>query len=111
MLLLRALDDLEKTPTLVFADRARLHDANDVADLGVVGLVVRLEAHRLADDLLVGRMGNARLGHHDDRLVHFVALDAPLFDAAGRPAPRRWEVSPRYAAPCDSSRRFSLMTV
>src|ERR1700722_12092891 len=86
MILLRALHDLEETPTLVFADRTGLHDSNDVADLGVVGLVMRLEAHRLADDFLVGRMGNARLGHHDDRLVHLVARDAALFDTAVRRA-------------------------
>ncbi len=61
--------------------RTALHDANRIAGLCFVLLVVRFELHRLANDLAVHRVRNARLGDDDDRLVHLVGHDAALFDA------------------------------
>src|SRR5579862_9393353 len=81
-MLLRPLHDLDQAPALLARERPALHDAYDVADVGFVALVVRFETRRLANDLAVGRVRYARLGHDDDRLVHLVRRDATLFDAA-----------------------------
>ena len=54
--------------------------------------VVRLETHRLAHDLLVDRMWDARLRNDDDRLVHLVALDAALLDATAPALLDGWRV-------------------
>src|SRR5579884_3685151 len=82
IMLLRPLDDLDQTPALVARHRPALLDAHQVARLRLVRLVVRLEARRLADDLLVDGVRDARLGDDDDGLVHLVARDAALLDAA-----------------------------
>ena len=49
---------------------AGLDDADDVADLGRVLLVVRVELLRPPHDLLVDGMGPGGLDAYDDRLVH-----------------------------------------
>src|SRR5688500_12356852 len=78
------LDDLGQAPVLRLRDRARLDDLDDVADLGRVLLVVRLEALRAADDLLVARVGLDRVDLDHDRLVALVRNDGaePLLAAA-----------------------------
>src|ERR687896_1795882 len=68
--LLRLLDDLGEAPVLQLRERSRLDDADDVADLGRVGLVVRVELRRAADDLLVPPVRLDRVDLDDDRLVH-----------------------------------------
>src|SRR4029450_1343617 len=51
--LLRPLQDLDEPPAVGAAERAALHQANGVADVGVVVLVVRVQRRAGADDLLV----------------------------------------------------------
>src|SRR5947208_2974849 len=63
--------------------RPALHDANDVADLGLVLLVVRVQLARAAHDLLVLGMRLGRVDPHGDRLVRLVGDD----DAAALLAP------------------------
>src|SRR5262249_12508461 len=79
-LLLRSLDDVEKTPPLLFRVRAAFLNAYDVADPGVVLLVVRLEARRAAYDLLIDGVTDAGLADHHDRFLHLVGHDAALLD-------------------------------
>src|SRR5581483_9205604 len=67
---LSRLDDLGEPPALRRRQRARLDDAHDVADVGGVLLVVRMELDRAADDLLVPRMLLDHVHLDDDRLVH-----------------------------------------
>src|SRR5205823_12850460 len=50
--------------------RTRLDDADRVADLRLVLLVVGVELRRPPDDLLVARMRLHRVDPDDDRLVH-----------------------------------------
>src|SRR5688500_13138045 len=69
------LDDLGEAPVLRLRDRARLDDLDDVAELGRVLLVVRMEALRAADDLLVAAVGLDRVDLDDDRLVALVRDD------------------------------------
>src|SRR5262249_58075975 len=78
------LHDLEELPVLRLRQGARLDDADDVADVRAVLLVVRVELHAAADDLLVARVRLDRVDLHDDRLVHRVRDDdaAALLTAA-----------------------------
>src|SRR5215212_5261221 len=80
MALLGLLDDLGEAPVLRLGQRPRLDDADDVALLRLVLLVVRVELLRPADDLLVARMRLDRLHLDDDGLVHRARHDnaAPL---------------------------------
>src|SRR5262245_40559324 len=64
------LEDLGETPALRLRQRPRLHDADEVADVRLVLLVVRVELHRPADHLLVALVRAHRLDLDDDRLVH-----------------------------------------
>src|SRR5919197_1137836 len=64
------LDDLGEPPVLRLRERPRLDYADDVADLRLVPLVVRVELHRAPDHLLVARVGARRFDADDDRLVH-----------------------------------------
>src|SRR5581483_3618367 len=66
----RGLDDLGEPPALRRRQRTRLDDADDVPDAGRVLLVVRVELHRAADDLLVARVRLDHVDLDDDRLVH-----------------------------------------
>src|SRR6185503_748975 len=68
--LLRHLEDLSEPPALRLRQRARLDDADDVAGLRLVLLVVGVELLRAPDDLLVLRVRLDRIDANDDRLVH-----------------------------------------
>src|ERR1035441_10260897 len=81
MSLFCSLDNLDQTPALIARKRSTFHNTHDIADLGVVIFVVRLEARRLANDLAVCRVGNANLRDDDDRLVHLIRGNAPLLHA------------------------------
>src|SRR6476469_3899552 len=79
----RLLHDLREPPALRLRERARLHDADGVADAGRVLLVVRVELDGAADDLLVLGMALDHVDLDDDRLVALVGDD----DAAALLAP------------------------
>src|SRR5919198_4814717 len=64
------LDDLGEPPTLRLRERPRLDNADDVAHVRGVLLVVRVELDATADDLLVARVRLDRVDLDDDRLVH-----------------------------------------
>src|SRR5687767_5756192 len=76
------LQHLDEAPTLGGRQRAGLHDEDPVADAALVGLVVRLEARRLAQHLAVEGVLHAVLDGDDDRLVHLVADHEALADLA-----------------------------
>src|SRR6266540_764795 len=82
--LLRGLHDLDEAPALRLRERSRLDDADDVADVRAVLLVVRVELRAAADDLLVARVRLDRVDLDDDRLVHRAGDDdaAALLAAA-----------------------------
>src|SRR5919201_96506 len=71
------LQDLGEAPVLRLRQRPRLDDADDVADVRLVLLVVRVELGRPADDLLVLRVCLHRVDTDDDRLVHGIGDDDP----------------------------------
>src|SRR3982074_467177 len=71
--LLGLLEDLGDPPALVLGQRPRLDDAHPVADTALVGLVVRLEAGAMLDDLLVQRMRLELANGDHDGLVHPIA--------------------------------------
>src|SRR5919108_5443049 len=64
------LKHLGEAPLLRLRERAGLDDADDVAHLRLVALVVGVELRRTADDLLVARVRLDRVDLDDDRLVH-----------------------------------------
>src|SRR5436190_7403175 len=64
------LDDLGEPPVLRLRERLRLDDADDVADVRGVLLVVRVELHAAPDDLLVALVRGDHVDLDDDRLVH-----------------------------------------
>src|ERR671922_717153 len=64
------LDDFGKAPVLRLRERARLDDADNVAGLRLVLLVVCVEALRAPDDLLVLRVRLHDVDADDDRLSH-----------------------------------------
>src|SRR6476469_8996294 len=68
--LLRHLEDLGQAPALRLREGACLDDADDVARLRLVLLVVGVELLRAADHLLVLRVRLDRVDPDDDRLVH-----------------------------------------
>src|SRR6266545_3589197 len=82
--LLGGLHDLHEAPALRLRERSRLDDADDVADVRAVLLVVRVELRAAADDLLVARVRLDRVDLDDDRLVHRAGDDdaAALLAAA-----------------------------
>src|ERR1700722_7502210 len=83
--LLRFLDDFGEAPVLGLRERARLDDANHVADRGGVLLVVGVQLARAADNLLVLRMELRHCNLDDDRLVALVGdHDAPALLTATR---------------------------
>src|SRR4051794_16279697 len=73
----RGLHDFNQSPVLGLRDRSRLHDADDIADVRGVLLVVRVELDAAPDDLLVARMRLDRVDLHHDRLVHRARDDDP----------------------------------
>src|SRR5713101_4909214 len=70
--LLGFLHDLEHAPALLFGDRARFGDANEVTHAAFVLLVVNLELGSPLDRLLVKAMRFRRADLDDDGLVHLV---------------------------------------
>src|SRR5213078_2490415 len=77
------LHDLREAPVLRLRQRARLDNADDVADLCLVLLVVGVELRRAPDDLLVLGMRLDGVHADDDRLVHRTRDDdAPALLAA-----------------------------
>src|SRR5205814_2181879 len=64
------LHDFREAPALRLGQRARLHDADDVADVRGVLLVVSVELHAPPDDLLVALVRGDQVDLDDDRLVH-----------------------------------------
>src|SRR5438132_1431856 len=82
--LLRSLHDFHEAPVLRLRERPRLDDADDVADVGGVLLVVRMELDAAPDDLLVARVRLDRVDLDHDRLVHRARDDdaAALLPAA-----------------------------
>src|SRR6266516_3604320 len=84
--LLRDLEDLGQAPVLHLGERTRLDDADGVADLGLILLVVGVQLARPSDDLLVARVRLQRLDADDDRLVHRARDDdaAALLAAAAQ---------------------------
>src|SRR5437763_16196814 len=80
---LRSLHDLYELPVLRLRQRTRLDDADDVADVRAVLLIVCVELRAAANDLLVARMRLDRVDLDDDRLVHRARDD----DAAALLAP------------------------
>src|SRR5579884_2098259 len=78
------LDDLGEAPALRPRQRPRLDDADGVADVRRVLLVVRVELHAAPDHLLVLGMRLDQVDLDDDRLVALVGDDdaAPLLVAA-----------------------------
>src|SRR3989440_11113689 len=70
MALPRRLHDFGQAPVLLLRERTRLDDADEIAHLRLVLLVVRVELRRAADDLLVARVRLERVDLHHDRLVH-----------------------------------------
>src|SRR4029077_18992693 len=66
---LRLLDDLHHAPALQLGERAGLGDADDVADAGLVALVVHMQARRAAHDLVVLGMRLGRVDADRDRLL------------------------------------------
>src|SRR2546430_13632051 len=63
-------DDLDQTPPFQFAQWPRFHDANGVAVLRFVLVVVRVKFLLLLYDLAEFRVGHACDGADDDRLIH-----------------------------------------
>src|SRR4029453_12059322 len=84
MALLGLLEHFGEAPVLRLAEWTGLDDADEVADLGRVLLVVRVELRRAADDLLVLRVRLHRVDLDHDRLVHRIRDDdaAALLAAA-----------------------------
>src|SRR5260221_9176402 len=74
-----AIHDLDQTPALLLAQRARLLDAHDIADPGAIGLVMRLEARGLFVRTFVDRVTLEGLDGHDDGFLHLVAHPPPHF--------------------------------
>src|SRR6476660_1093633 len=81
---LRGLDDLGEAPALGGGERAGLDDADDVADVGGVLLVVGVELDAPPDDLLVLLVRGDHVDLDHDRLVHRAGDDdaAPLLATA-----------------------------
>src|SRR6266480_4890508 len=67
---LSCLHDFREAPALRLGQRARLDDADDVADVRGVLLVVSVELHAPPDDLLVALVRGDQVDLDDDRLVH-----------------------------------------
>src|SRR5579859_2797949 len=80
--LLRLFHDLEQAPALLPGDGARLGDADEVADAGLVLLVVHLEPGPLLHRLAVQPVGLGRADLDDDRLVHLVGDHGAQADLA-----------------------------
>src|SRR4051812_10508705 len=67
--------DFHEPPVLRLRERPRLDDPDDVADVRLVLLVVRMELAAAPDHLLVPRVDPDQVDLDDDRLVHRVGDD------------------------------------
>src|SRR5258706_11406339 len=77
---LRPFQNLHDAPPFELRERTGFHDADPVADLHVVVLVVRVDLGGALDGLGVLRMADA-LDHRDDRgVVHLVGHHQALAD-------------------------------
>src|SRR6185369_4582527 len=90
----RSLGRRHHFPALVLRDRTALADVDHVADLAHIRLVMRLEALRAADELLIDRVHDAALDRDDHGLrvlvAHHGALqDSPWHFSSPLPAPLR----------------------
>src|SRR5262245_41685821 len=83
-----ALDDAQQAPALLRRDRPGLHHLDDVADAGLVVLVVHVELRPLADVLLVERVTDLAAHLDHERLLHLVRGDLAADDAAVTPRGR-----------------------
>ncbi len=84
---LAGLDAVENLPRLGLGDRTRLLDADGVAGLELVALVVRVVLLRAADDLPVQRVLHLALDQHGHGLVGLVGNHGPDEDALGHRVP------------------------
>src|SRR5258708_40001144 len=75
-------DDLQYPPALLFRDRPRLGDADEVAHAAFVLLVVDLEPGSLLQSLAVKPVRPRRVDLDDDRLLHLVRDHGPQADFA-----------------------------
>src|SRR5690606_41453021 len=75
--LLGALDDFDEAPALLFAERACFHDANCIAHVRVIILVVSHQFGRLFDELAIDRMFDLSSDRDGDAFIHLVANDGP----------------------------------
>ena len=75
---LRTLQDLDEPPALGARQRAALDDADEVALVGVVALVVGVQRGRRAHDLLVAPVAAGDVDADGDRLVGLVGDDDAL---------------------------------
>src|SRR5687767_10473968 len=96
------LDDLAHPPPLGRRHRPAGNDDHFVADLALVGLVMRVEARRAPQVALVEAVHDGALDRHDHGLVHLVA-DHPAREGL---APRAFRVLAHgsLASPTRSSR-------
>src|SRR3954447_20365410 len=72
------LQHFDDTPALVLAEWPGLHDANLVADVGIVRLVVGVQPLRAHHELAVLGVTNAFDDRDDGGLVHLVGDDKAL---------------------------------
>src|SRR6476660_7636584 len=87
-------------PALQLRDRLAFLDPHHVARLELVVLVVRVIVFRLADRLLVDRMGEAAIDPHHHRLGLLVADDHALKRTF-------WHLKPLTSFLCALARRWS----
>ena len=78
--LFRFLDDLYKTPSLIFGKRTGLHNTHTVAGLALVVLVMRLKLNGTLDNLFIQRMLNAVFDGDNNRLVILSLTTLPTAD-------------------------------
>jgi hypothetical protein len=73
--LLGSFEDLDQTPALVFAQWTRFHNANGVARMRVVLLVMSHQPGRFLDKLPINGVFDLTLDRDRDRFLHLVAND------------------------------------
>lgn len=80
------LEDFKEAPALGFAERACFHDADTIADLGFVFLVMGMEFRGVFSDFAEFGVGDAGDSADNDGFIHFVRdnfTHANLAEAAG----------------------------
>src|SRR5436309_4083062 len=94
MILELFLDDFHQSPALSFAQRSSFHDADRVAGLCLILLVMRIKLFHLVDDFPELRMWHARDRLYYNRFVHsarnhFAGAGLPRTAGHGRRERRR----------------------